>query len=231
MEFMIFGRDRNKIVCTDQTGRAVMYDDGLQAVRMLPNLKVPKWVSMSLPFGDSLFVMEAVPMNDQQDEQQSIEELTCGEIPGLFNGEDFFWRSIPPPPYVYAPGYGGDRAGAITARAAVGSSGVWISTESFGMYFFDTKSGNWSKAGEWQLPFKGPAEYVPEYNLWFGVSAREEDGIICASDLGAASATQPPWYKNGRDLVPPRVSRWNPSFCTWAVVDSVSQNYTGQQGQ
>jgi hypothetical protein len=193
MEFMLFGRDRNKIVCTDETGRAVLYDDGLQAVRMLPSLKKAKWVSMPLSIGDRLLVMEEVPMNDEEMRHQSIEALTYGGRPGLFEGEDYFWRSIPPPPYVYTPGYGGDRAGAITARAAaVGGSGVWISTERFGTYRLDTtEGGEWSKAGDWRLPFRGPAEYVPEYGLWFGISASEEGFFLCASDLAAASATRP----------------------------------------
>jgi len=193
MDLMLFGKDRNKVVCTDQTGRAVLYDDGLQAVRMLPNLKVSKWQSVPLPVGDSLFVMEAVPMNDQEKKHQSLEALMYGgSRPGLFNGEDFFWHPIPPPPYVYAPGYGGNTAGIITARTVVGGSGVWISAASFGTYCYDTVSGKWSKAGDWRLPFNGPAEYVPEYNLWFGISDREEDGVLCASDLGAASETQRP---------------------------------------
>jgi hypothetical protein len=191
MEFMLFGRDRDKIVCTDETGRAVLYDDGSHAVRMLPSLRAPKWLSVPLSVGDSLFVMEANPTNDQENGKQSVEALMYGKRPTMFKGEDFFWQSIPPPPYVYAPGYGSDRSGMITARTVVGGSGIWISTESLGTYYFDMVSGKWSKAGEWPLPFKGFAEYVPEYNLWFGVSARE-DGRLCASDLGAASATQQP---------------------------------------
>ncbi|KAM0843801.1 hypothetical protein ACQ4PT_057469 [Festuca glaucescens] len=179
MEFMLFGRDRNKIVCTDETDRAVLYDDGLQAIRMLLSLKKAKWLRTKDPFSTS-------------------------ERPSLFNGEDFFWRSIPPPPYVYAPGYGGDRASAITTRAAaVGGLGVWISTERFGTYHLDTESGAWSKAGEWVLPFRGPAEYVPEYNLWFGISASEEGCLLCASDLAAASATRRPVVREWEGFAAP----------------------------
>lgn len=79
----------------------------------------------------------------------------------------------------------------ISACTVIGSSSVWISTESDGTYCFDTATSKCSKAGAWRLPFKGPAEYVPEYNLWLGVSAMN-DGVLCASDLAAASAEKMP---------------------------------------
>ncbi|XBH95172.1 hypothetical protein VPH35_085788 [Triticum aestivum] len=177
---MAFYPPRNKIVCTDERGRAVLYDDGLQAVCMLPSLRKPKWKSVPLAIGGNLLVMEAIPKNDQEKEHQSFEALMY-----------VFWHSIPPPPYVYTPGYGIDRSGVITVCTVVNSSGILISTESLGTYCLDTVSGKWSKTGAWPLPFKGLAEYVPEYNLWFGVSARVF-GILCALDLGAASAKQTP---------------------------------------
>ncbi|KAF7008069.1 hypothetical protein CFC21_022929 [Triticum aestivum] len=182
---------RNKIVCTDERGRAVLYDDGLQAVRMLLSLKKAKWQSVPLAVGDNLLVMEAIPKNDQEKEHQSFEALMYGERPKMFKGVDFLWHSIPPPPYVYAPGYGDDRSVVITACTVVNSSSILISTESLGTYCLDTVSGKWSKTGAWPLPFKGLAEYVPEYDLWFGVSAKG-GGVLCASDLGAASAKQTP---------------------------------------
>ncbi|XP_044346297.1 uncharacterized protein [Triticum aestivum] len=191
MEFMLFGSSRNKIVCTDERGRAVLYDDGLQAVRMLPSLKKAKWQSVPLAVGDNLLVMEAIPKNDQEKLHQSFEALMYGEWPKMFKGVDFFWHSIPPPPYVYAPGYGDDRSGVITACTVVNSSSILISTESLGTYCLDTVSGKWGKTGAWPLPFKGLAEYVPEYDLWFGVSAKG-GGVLCASDLGAALAKQTP---------------------------------------
>lgn len=239
MEFMLYGRDRNKIVCTDQTGRAVLYDDGSHAVRMLPNLRVPKWWSMALPFEDSLLVMETVPKNDQEVDHQSFEALMYGEskAPGMFDAEDFFWHPIPPPPYVHTPGYGRDNSGMITAQAAGGGSGVWISAGSFGTYCLDTASGNWSKAGEWPLPFRGPAEYVPEYDLWFGVSAREEDGVLCASDLGAASATRPPAVQEwegfgapeGRELVSYLLHLGAGRFCVAKLYKTIRQWADGDE--
>nr|XP_045084682.1 uncharacterized protein LOC120964980 [Aegilops tauschii subsp. strangulata] len=211
MEFMLFGSNRNKIVCTDERGQAVLYDDGLQAVRMLPSLRKPKWEPVPLAVGDNLLVMEAIPKNDQEKEHQSFEVLVYGERPKIFKGEDFFWHSIPPPPYVYAPDYGIHRSDVITACTAVNSSSILISREPRHLLLGHSK---WSKTffregadattspstpppppeqglPPLSLPFKGLAEYVPEYNLLFGVSARVF-GVLCASDLGAASAKQMP---------------------------------------
>ncbi|KAF0920753.1 hypothetical protein E2562_036837 [Oryza meyeriana var. granulata] len=43
-------------------------------------------------------------------------------------------------------------------------------------------SSEGSKAGDWALPFRGRAEYVPEHGLWFGFSA-SDDGLLGAWDL------------------------------------------------
>ncbi|XBI66783.1 hypothetical protein VPH35_046273 [Triticum aestivum] len=172
---MAFHPPRNKIVCTDERGRAVLYDDGLQAVRMLPSLKKAKWKSVPLAVGDNLLVMEAIPKNDQKMEHQSFEALMYGERPKMFKGWTFSGTPSPT---------------ALCLCPWLCSS-ILISTESLGTYCLDTVSGKWSKSGAWPLPFKGLAEYVPEYDLWFGVSAKR-GGILCASDLGAASAKQTP---------------------------------------
>ncbi|KAK1648173.1 hypothetical protein QYE76_065978 [Lolium multiflorum] len=179
MEFMLFGSNRNKIVGTDQTGRSLLYDDGLRAIRTLPSLSAPKCRSVPLAIGDSLYVLEAIPMVNYEKQHQSFEAL---KQPSELDVDDLFWHSLPPPPYVHAPDYGKDRSGLITACTLVSSSVIWISTESLGTYCFDGASSKWSKIGDWSLPFKGPAEYVPNYKLWFGVLAGE-DGLLCTSDL------------------------------------------------
>uniref|UniRef100_A0A0E0N9T7 Uncharacterized protein n=1 Tax=Oryza rufipogon TaxID=4529 RepID=A0A0E0N9T7_ORYRU len=54
------------------------------------------------------------------------------------------------------------------------------------------KSSAWSKAGDWELPFRGRAEHVPEHGLWFGIS--DMDGtILGAWNLSSAfQQPQPP---------------------------------------
>ncbi|GJN10147.1 hypothetical protein PR202_ga28214 [Eleusine coracana subsp. coracana] len=38
-------------------------------------------------------------------------------------------------------------------------------------YCFDTRSWEWRRAGDWELPFNGRAHYVPELGTWLGLSA------------------------------------------------------------
>uniref|UniRef100_A0A0D3F0L2 Uncharacterized protein n=1 Tax=Oryza barthii TaxID=65489 RepID=A0A0D3F0L2_9ORYZ len=64
----------------------------------------------------------------------------------------------------------------ICGYAVVGESRILVSTHSHGAYSFDTASAAWSKAGDWSLPFRGRAEYVPEHGLWFGLSAGSARG-------------------------------------------------------
>ncbi|XBI48717.1 hypothetical protein VPH35_112395 [Triticum aestivum] len=63
----------------------------------------------------------------------------------------------------------------------------------FGTYCFDTVSvsQSWSRAGDWVLPFFGTAEYVPELNLWFGISDQDYH-LPCAADLSPVLTGQRP---------------------------------------
>jgi hypothetical protein len=69
-----------------------------------------------------------------------------------------------------------------------------VSVNDIGAYSFDTRTHLWSKAGDWLLPFYGCAEYVPEYNLWFGLSYDAD--MLCALDLSAPSVLKPPRLRN-----------------------------------
>jgi hypothetical protein len=52
------------------------------------------------------------------------------------------------------------------------------------------QSHNWSRAGDWMLPFRGTAEYAPELNIWLGPSVYS--GFLCTADLSAVVRGQPP---------------------------------------
>jgi hypothetical protein len=188
-EFMPLGRNNDKIVSVDETGRSILYDVASHAISTLPGLKAePKFgCCVSLNIGDNLYVMQENPCR-----AQCFEALVYCKSPKSDEEQEnrWSWRPQPPPPYLHSVGYhcsGGD----ITAYAVVGDSHILVSTESYGTYSFDTVSSEWSKAGDWALPFNGRAEYVPEHGLWFGFSA-SDDGLLGAWDLSTVVTQQQP---------------------------------------
>ncbi|RLN12361.1 hypothetical protein C2845_PM09G14610 [Panicum miliaceum] len=87
------------------------------------------------------------------------------------------WRALPSPPFFDDLEY---KAYAIAdgTRICVSSA-----TET---YSFDTVTLEWSKTGDWVLPFHTKAEYVPELDLWLGLSASSPSDL-CALDLSTAA--------------------------------------------
>ncbi|OEL24924.1 hypothetical protein BAE44_0014056, partial [Dichanthelium oligosanthes] len=97
------------------------------------------------------------------------------------------WRCLEPPPFVSDAG---NKATHIGAYTVVGGSDILMPTPGIGTYSFDTASGSWSKAGDWELPFYGRADFFLEFGAWLGFSA--EDNRLCySSDLGASMQRQP----------------------------------------
>ncbi|CAN6168816.1 unnamed protein product [Urochloa humidicola] len=64
-----------------------------------------------------------------------------------------------------------------------GGSHICISVDRAGTYCMDTVTHAWSKVGDWELPFLGKVEYIPELKLWFGFSASDKDQRLVAADL------------------------------------------------
>jgi hypothetical protein len=139
----------------------------------------------------------------------------------------WYWQNLQPPPFPSRPygysdrnrdsdGEGGEEEDEdeytqhpieIGAYTVVGNSQLLVSAAGAGTFSFDTESCTWSKAGEWLLPFRGGAEYVPEHNLWFGFSEKNE--LLCTADLDAVSALIPPVPQNlSQDMVWPE--NWTP---------------------
>jgi len=187
MDFMPLGRDRTNILGVDHRGRAILCDTALPAVRTMPTLHAPKSFPISIAAGNSLYVLNSRLGPPQR---HTFEALLHGLLPDCAT-HGWFWRSLPPPPYVHYPDYGEDELDddddeivqpyEIRAYTVVGDSQIWISTVGAGTYSLDMESGIWSKPGEWSLPFSGCAEFVPEHKMWFGFSS--EDNQFCACDL------------------------------------------------
>nr|CAB3493162.1 unnamed protein product [Digitaria exilis] len=105
-----------------------------------------------------------------------ISEMTASRSSSI--NEVSIFSPLPPP---------ADELRDIDAHTVVGTPLSIVGT-----YAFDTESWNWwCHAGEWSLPFSGKAEYVPELNLWFGLSA-SRPFHLCAYDLSAVNFDRPP---------------------------------------
>uniref|UniRef100_A0A0A8XP08 DUF1618 domain-containing protein n=1 Tax=Arundo donax TaxID=35708 RepID=A0A0A8XP08_ARUDO len=202
MEFMLLGGRHNKVVATDQTGRAVLYDPDQYAVQTLRGFAVPKSTPISFTIGgDHLYVLDVRPWPGR--EEQCFECLDYQRD----GDEDWYPRVLPPPPtyrYKHDPEVE-DFAPSIDSYTVCGDgSRIWISEERDGTYSFDIAAAAWSKVGDWALPFSGAAEYVPEHGAWFGLRDDDRCCVFCAVDLAAATARRPPAVRNlWKDLAPP----------------------------
>ncbi|TVU41742.1 hypothetical protein EJB05_15288, partial [Eragrostis curvula] len=74
-----------------------------------------------------------------------------------------------------------------------------------GTYCFDTVNHEWSFVGDWELPFDGRAEYVPELGAWLGLSSGYPFDLCACTDLAAAiDAHQEPTLRHvWQDFNPP----------------------------
>ncbi|CAL4958884.1 unnamed protein product [Urochloa decumbens] len=216
--FALFGRGERKkslIAGADENGFTVMYDLDQRTVHNTLRLNEPKQIDpISLAVGDALYVMERrphpdnrcnfeslvhsldepkPPMEEEEDDDDDLElepteddDDDLGPIATEYDGiSDWRWRCLEPPPYVLEPDYNPTR---ISAYTVVGGSNIWISTPDIGTYSFDTVAGKWSKAGKWLLPFRGRADYFPEYDSWLGFTAKS--GLLCSFNLSNAASVR-----------------------------------------
>ncbi|CAL5005194.1 unnamed protein product [Urochloa decumbens] len=129
--------------------------------------------------------------------------------------EGWRWRPLPPPPFLQQDTYYGVARAATPAYAVIpatadgGGARVYVSTATAATYAFDTAAREWSKAGDWALPFAGRAEHVPELGVCVGLSSDIDNpyGIWTVDLAGAVAAAgdgAPPAARHvGLDLDPP----------------------------
>jgi hypothetical protein len=208
MDFMAF---REKIIAMDNVGRTYLYED--PSLSWIPTMPQRILKPITVAVGDnSLFVMSRC-------DPQFVALMHDSSSTDL-SKSCWYWQNLQPPPFLsrtYGDGYSdrnrdmnGDSDGEggqdeeededeyedtqhsieIGAYTVVGNSQLLVSAAGAGTFSFDTESCTWSKAGEWLLPFRGGAEYLPEHNLWFGFSNKNE--LLCIADLSAVSAASMP---------------------------------------
>ncbi|TVT97866.1 hypothetical protein EJB05_56861, partial [Eragrostis curvula] len=122
--------------------------------------------------------------------EHCFEALIYGHGPESRCKPDWYCHSLPPPPYDLHLD-GDDRFfGDVCGHALVGGAYIWVSTEHSGTYSFSTVARSWSKLVNWQMPFGGRAEYVPELGVSLGFSS--QDNMLCACDLAGVEIPRPP---------------------------------------
>ncbi|EAY88545.1 hypothetical protein OsI_10019 [Oryza sativa Indica Group] len=189
--------DQRKIECFPLTGRQVICADQLERtfhcdaerghVRSIPCLHKPKSMPLSLfvpnpdvdndkdlnrwDWGSSLFVIERFPKSEVS---YQVEAFVYRHPSPAHYSRTWHCELLPPPPY---------RRLEICSYAALGSSSICISVNGIGTYRLNIATQTWEEVGKWTLPFHGKVEYMPELNLWFGLSA--ESHHLAAADLSS----------------------------------------------
>ncbi|KAL6641981.1 hypothetical protein ACP70R_020162 [Stipagrostis hirtigluma subsp. patula] len=185
-----------RLICTDQSGRALLLDVDAHHVEPMPNLHKPKWDPFSLFVpspdpddrargGGILFVMEKIPEPESRNASQKSDQFEAFVYrkPNVTSvSKSWYGHLLPPPPYVREDTCSWSHRPKITSYAVLGGgSQICISAEGAGTYCLDTVDLTWRQVGKWTLPFHGKVEYVPELKLWFGLSAKAQ--ILSAADL------------------------------------------------
>ncbi|CAN6184651.1 unnamed protein product [Urochloa humidicola] len=201
-----------KMLWADHLGRPFVFDAETRQMDILPCLHRPKSTPFSLfvpnadadaddlhhrhGSGSSLFVMERIPSWSAEGDGQFEAFVFYKPTVSSYTKSRQWILLPPPPPYVRQLKHhcNSHRQPEISSYAVVsgvagGASQVWISVDGVGTYCLDTESHTWNQVGEWTLPFRGKAEYVPELDLWFGLSA--DAGDLAAADLSAVDSSRP----------------------------------------
>jgi hypothetical protein len=142
-----------------------------------------------------------------------VEEQDCLDFEALTYDryrQDWFWSLLPSPPF--------ERYMIVTIEsfADAGTAlAIRISTRD-DTYAFDAARA-WRKQGDWALPFRGRAQYVADYGLWFGFTDSQASGL-CAADLNVAGTSGP----TSTAAHTTAASGWStPTSRTWAAAGSV----------
>ncbi|CAN6291356.1 unnamed protein product [Urochloa humidicola] len=236
-----FGLSESKIICTDNSGLAFLYDAVSRSFVTMPSLHTPKWcpISFSVTGSEqdgvsSLYIMEKVPSSDPEEGQFEAFIYTTSQT--SYN-KSWYRHSLPLPPYILDPCY---KRARIQSHAVLGGgSHLCISAIGHGTYCFDTASREWSHAGDWMLPMCGKAEYVPELDIWFGLSDGDLQPCVC--DLSSVLRGQKPELHNiWRNHYPPDwnslgitkiVSLGSGRFCFVNFFETMEQGVYGFGGE
>ncbi|KAM0855472.1 hypothetical protein ACQ4PT_049746 [Festuca glaucescens] len=220
-----------RIVYANKNGESGLYNADKHVHTILGVLNAPKGISpvclSTVPHPgtnqDSMYVLDRFPGKANGRCFEVLEPVSSHrELGSNLMMPALRWRLLPPPPFIRQPGY---RPSSITAYGTVvhgnSCSTIYVSCDGgIGTYRFETAhldpssslgwspSEEWSYVGAWKLPFDGRAQYVSEFNLWFGFFDPKH---LCAVDLSAIDGERPPTVLQvGQDLNLPDEEFWIP---------------------
>ncbi|KAE8811383.1 hypothetical protein D1007_11760 [Hordeum vulgare] len=192
----------SKVILSDRGNRMLRFnavDDGSRYVDTLPCLhglkEMPMAISvpptkLHLPDTDDtgdLYIIDGLLHPDKAEVRPQFEALVWRGFHRSAVSSRFWHCDILP-----LPSWISHHKHAMVSRHALVGDAICFSiagVEGTGTYCFDINTREWSKAGDWLMPFNGKADYVPELGLWFGVS----NNFPCAADLsGIIRGEEPP---------------------------------------
>nr|CDM84478.1 unnamed protein product [Triticum aestivum] len=204
-EMDCFPLTETKLFFTDSSARIFRFDADTHCIDTMPSLHTPKSdpLSFSIPpnpttskegegEGGGLYIMDRI-LRPNKEGQVQFESISYRR---RCNHSSKAWHcdALPPPPFVHDPAY---KQASICSYALVGGHTICISIRGVGTYCFDTLACEWSKAGNWLMPFHGRAEYDPELGLCLGVSERNIH-LPCVADISGVLRGEEPLPEHTR---------------------------------
>ncbi|XP_037488333.1 uncharacterized protein LOC119366665 [Triticum dicoccoides] len=198
----------SKVVLGDRGNRMLRFNilDGSRYIDTLPCLhgvkEMPMVVSvpptdLHLRDGDDtgdLYIIDGLLHPDKAEVRPQFEALVWrGFRPSALSSRFWHCDILPLPPWIshheHAMVFGHALVGDSICFSICGAEGT-------GTYCFHIATREWSKAGNWLMPFNGKADYAPELGRWFGVS----NNLPCAADLSGVV--------RGEELSPDKMRIW-----------------------
>jgi len=206
------GRKKSHLAALEYGGVSHIYDVEHRTMQEIASPNECQFCDpVALAVAESLYVMDREPIPGRNCSFEVLNNVLCK------TNDDSSWHCLQPLPFVLEPGY--ERRFIESYTTSDGGSNILISTPGVGTYSLDVASGSWRKAGDWELPFRGRADFFPEYGVWLGFSS-QDNLLCCSSDITAAVLEGAPLDMVWEDLNPPR--RWIPrkSHLVYLSLDS-----------
>ncbi|KAM3408858.1 hypothetical protein ACQJBY_001731 [Aegilops geniculata] len=212
----------NCLLLADSIHSAFLYDNDLNSVQPIQSMNFPKGpncVCFSAPQANPLdshryYILDLSPASTINSpfrvlSYRSNSFSSESHVKSNYTNS-FYWDTLPVPPFL-GDDYG--RTIDICSSMMINGSTICISSveKGVGTYTFDIVTKLWTQAGNWVLPFYGKAEYVPELNLSFALSA-DSPHRLCALTCTSMHHGGPPALQHTFDELD-LPENWSPYKC------------------